>query len=66
MHRLTSLYGEDANEFVPERWENTDLEKKVGFGFMPFHAGPRVCLGSKFFFPTIGWLRDGKYMKENC
>jgi cytochrome P450 len=51
MHRMTSLYGPNANEFHPERWENTDLEKKVGWGFMPFHGGPRICLGSKLFQP---------------
>lgn len=46
MHRMTSLYGPDANEFVPERWEDTDLEKDVGWGFMPFHSGPshRDCV----------------------
>lgn len=48
MHRMTSLYGPNANEFHPERWENTDLEKKVGWGFMPFHGGPRICLGKDF------------------
>lgn len=49
MHRMTSLYGDDAREFVPERWENGELEKRVGLGYMPFHAGPRLCLGSKQF-----------------
>ncbi|MCJ1311554.1 hypothetical protein MMC25_005227 [Agyrium rufum] len=48
MHRMTSLYGHDAEEFVPERWEGTDLEKKIGFGFLPFHEGPRRCLGKDF------------------
>jgi hypothetical protein len=48
MHRMANLYGKNAHEFHPERWENTDLEKKVGWGFMPFHGGPRICLGSKF------------------
>ena len=47
MHRQKALYGDDANEFRPERWEGTDLEKRVGWGFMPFHRGPRMCLGSK-------------------
>ena len=46
MHRLKELYGEDAPEFRPERWENGKLDK-IGWGFMPFHGGPRVCLGSK-------------------
>ena len=47
MHRSKNIYGEDANEFRPERWEGSKL-KDIGFGFMPFHGGPRICLGSKF------------------
>ncbi|KAI4178863.1 MAG: hypothetical protein L6R41_008174 [Letrouitia leprolyta] len=46
MHRRKSIYGEDANEFRPERWESGELEH-VGWGFMPFHGGPRICLGSE-------------------
>jgi cytochrome P450 len=53
MHRMESLYGPDSEEFVPERWENTDLERKVGFGFMPFHGGPRMCLGSECSRPVL-------------
>ncbi|CZR65420.1 related to cytochrome P450 CYP4/CYP19/CYP26 subfamilies [Phialocephala subalpina] len=49
MHRMTSLYGSSANDFIPERWDpEHDLEKKVGWGFMPFHGGPRLCLGKDF------------------
>lgn len=46
MHRLKSLYGEDADFFRPERWEGDELAD-IGWGFMPFHGGPRLCLGSK-------------------
>ncbi|KAL8825522.1 MAG: hypothetical protein Q9170_007757 [Blastenia crenularia] len=46
MHRSKGLYGEDANEFRPERWEGSELEH-ISWGFMPFHGGPRICLGSK-------------------
>lgn len=46
MHRLKSLYGEDASEFRPERWAGSELDD-IGWGFMPFHGGPRICLGSK-------------------
>jgi hypothetical protein len=46
MHRSKEIYGEDANEFRPERWEGAEL-KGIGFGFMPFHGGPRICLGSR-------------------
>ncbi|KAL8942139.1 MAG: hypothetical protein Q9216_001824 [Gyalolechia sp. 2 TL-2023] len=47
MHRRKSLYGEDADEFRPERWEGSELEH-IGWGFMPFHGGPRICLGREF------------------
>ncbi|KAL8942224.1 MAG: hypothetical protein Q9211_001491 [Gyalolechia sp. 1 TL-2023] len=47
MHRRKSLYGEDADEFRPERWEGPELEH-IGWGFMPFHGGPRICLGREF------------------
>ncbi|KAL8716873.1 MAG: hypothetical protein Q9225_005833 [Loekoesia sp. 1 TL-2023] len=47
MHRRKSLYGDDADEFRPERWEGSELEH-IGWGFMPFHGGPRICLGSEF------------------
>lgn len=48
MHRRRDIYGEDANEFRPERWEDPDFEKRVGWGFVSFHGGPRICLGSKY------------------
>ncbi|KAJ5318688.1 Cytochrome P450 E-class CYP52 [Penicillium atrosanguineum] len=47
MHRLKSLYGDDANEFRPERWLGEGLDG-IGWGFMPFHGGPRICLGQEF------------------
>ena len=29
-----------------ERWEGNELDR-ISWGFMPFHDGPRLCLGSK-------------------
>jgi cytochrome P450 len=48
MHRLESIYGPDAKVYRPQRWESGELIKKVGLGsgFIDFHAGPRLCLGS--------------------
>lgn len=46
MHRRKDLYGEDAEEFRPERWEGDEL-KDIGFGYLPFNGGPRLCLGRK-------------------
>ncbi|KAJ5995766.1 n-alkane-inducible cytochrome P450 [Penicillium waksmanii] len=47
MHRRKDLYGPDAEEFRPERWENGTL-KNIGYGYLPFNGGPRVCLGQEF------------------
>jgi cytochrome P450 len=53
MHRLKKLYGEDADSFRPERWDpdvdNAVDLKKIGWGYLPFNGGPRICLGRKSF-----------------
>lgn len=52
MHRLKKLYGSDANLFRPERWdpneENEVSLKNIGWGYLPFNGGPRICLGRRF------------------
>lgn len=65
MHRLKSIYGPDACEFRPERWEGNTLSK-VGWGFMPFHGGPRICLGSKLYSVPILFLRCLIYRRGFC
>jgi hypothetical protein len=51
MHRRPDLYGMDAELFRPERWdEDMPLHgdpTKAKWGYLPFHGGPRTCLGSK-------------------
>ena len=46
LHRRKDLYGDDADDFRPERWEKDQLAN-IGWGYMPFLGGPRQCLGSK-------------------
>jgi cytochrome P450 len=46
MHRRKDLWGEDAEIFRPERWGNA----RPKFEFLPFNAGPRICLGEFDFF----------------
>jgi cytochrome P450 len=41
MHRRKDLFGEDADEFIPERWQ--DL--RPTWEYLPFNGGPRICLG---------------------
>ena len=52
MHRRPDLYGMDAEIFRPERWDeempmNHDPVKHR-WGYLPFHGGPRICLGMDF------------------
>ncbi|CAD6443886.1 8d5297c9-8388-451d-a4a1-d950d110eaa0 [Sclerotinia trifoliorum] len=44
MHRRKDIYGEDAAEFRPERWEKL----RVGWEYIPFSGGPRICIGQQF------------------
>ena len=44
MGRLKSIWGEDCNDFKPERWLESDT-KISPYTFTAFQAGPRSCLG---------------------
>ncbi|KAM5453829.1 hypothetical protein MaudCBS49596_002452 [Microsporum audouinii] len=54
MHRRKDIYGPDANSFRPERWEDDSL-KDVGYGYLPFNGGPRICLGQEFALLEVGY-----------
>ncbi|KAK1832629.1 oxidoreductase-like protein [Podospora conica] len=41
------IWGDDADEYRPERWEEMD-GRRVGFEFTPFGGGARQCLGQQF------------------
>ena len=61
MHRRQDLYGADAEEFRPERWldEESDSGEKglrVGWEFLPFNGGPRICIGQQFALTEAAWL----------
>ena len=42
--RRKNIYGLDADEFRPERWEGRDPANSFGCGHVPFNGGPRACL----------------------
>ncbi|KAG9448640.1 hypothetical protein H6P81_008605 [Aristolochia fimbriata] len=52
MGRMKSLWGEDAEEFRPERWLDDDgvFQPQSPFKFASFQAGPRICLGKDFAY----------------
>ncbi|KAJ5609072.1 Benzoate 4-monooxygenase [Penicillium herquei] len=43
IHRSQEIWGKDAEEFVPGRWENVTARQKAAF--IPFSHGPRACVG---------------------
>ncbi|KUJ09796.1 putative cytochrome P450 [Mollisia scopiformis] len=44
MQRRKDLYGPDADEFKPERWE----QFRPSWQYLPFNGGPRICIGQQF------------------
>lgn len=47
IHRDRGIFGEDADEFVPERWLGADEEhiRAMDNAIFTFGAGSRICLG---------------------
>jgi len=41
-------YWENPSAFIPERFTTFDLKGDNRFVFMPFGAGPRICIGNNF------------------
>lgn len=52
-HRMEDYYGKDALEFRPERWANLS---KVGWAYVPFNGGPRICLGQQFALTEASYI----------
>ena len=51
IHRSKHLYGEDAEEFQPERWE----AQRQGWYYLPFGGGPRICPGQQLALTEISY-----------
>ncbi|KAK4494803.1 hypothetical protein PRZ48_014159 [Zasmidium cellare] len=52
MHRRHDLWGPDADEFVPERWETA----RPQWSYAPFNGGPRLCIGQQFALTEAGYV----------
>ncbi|MED6182052.1 hypothetical protein PIB30_025128 [Stylosanthes scabra] len=52
MGRMKFIWGDDAEEFRPERWldHNGIFQPESPFKFTAFQAGPRICLGKEFAY----------------
>lgn len=49
MQHRADIWGDDVEEFKPERWEG----RKVGWEFVPFGGGARKCLGRECFYNPV-------------
>ncbi|KAB8659335.1 hypothetical protein FH972_026224 [Carpinus fangiana] len=51
MHRSANFWGEDCEEYKPERWSG----RRPGWEYLPFNGGPRICLGQQFALTSAGY-----------
>ncbi|KAF9224457.1 cytochrome P450 [Gyrodon lividus] len=59
MHRRKDLWGPDADIFDPNRFLDERLHKYLtpnSFIFLPFNAGPRICLGQQFAYNEVSYF----------
>ncbi|KAJ7062674.1 cytochrome P450 monooxygenase pc-3 [Mycena amicta] len=59
MHRRKDLWGPDALEFDPDRFIDERLGKYLTpnpYIFLPFSAGPRICLGQQFAYQEASFF----------
>ncbi|CAG8950261.1 hypothetical protein HYFRA_00008499 [Hymenoscyphus fraxineus] len=63
LHRRTDIYGPDASEFRPERWDPSSSSSSIknekflrpGWGYLPFNGGPRICVGQQYALTEAGY-----------
>ncbi|KAI0056481.1 cytochrome P450 [Artomyces pyxidatus] len=59
LHKRHDLWGDDADDFKPERWLDEGLNAKINatsFMYCPFYGGPRICLGQEFALNEAGYF----------
>ncbi|KAB8260700.1 cytochrome P450 [Aspergillus pseudonomiae] len=52
-HRLGKDFGENPEEFYPERWEHLSADM---IGFIPFNKGPRACPGQHYAMVVLTYI----------
>jgi cytochrome P450 len=52
IHRRADLFGPNPHTYNPERWENL----RVGWEFIPFNGGPRICLGQQYALTEASYV----------
>ncbi|KAJ5143478.1 uncharacterized protein N7515_002265 [Penicillium bovifimosum] len=52
-HRLGNDFGDNPEEFYPERWEHLSSDMS---GFIPFNKGPRICPGQQYAMIVLTYI----------
>ncbi|KAI0483963.1 cytochrome P450 [Xylariaceae sp. FL0804] len=55
MQRRADIWGPDGDEFRPERW-GEDRNRRVTYEYIPFNAGPRICIGQQFALAQVAMV----------
>uniref|UniRef100_A0AAT9UTK5 Cytochrome P450 6PZ20 n=1 Tax=Maconellicoccus hirsutus TaxID=177089 RepID=A0AAT9UTK5_MACHI len=50
---LDEKYYDNPQEFRPERFTEEEISKRSSYTYLPFGAGPRVCIASRFGKMTV-------------
>jgi cytochrome P450 len=51
-HRSKEIWGDDANEFRPERWQG----RRIGWEWTPFSGGPQICVGQGYTMTQVSFV----------
>ena len=52
MHHSKDIWGEDANEYRPDRWNDIRPE----WAYTPFGGGPRICPGQRLVYTDSAYI----------
>jgi cytochrome P450 len=53
LHRQPTIWGEDVNEFKPERFLPENSATRNPFAYLPFSSGPRICIAYKYSVTSL-------------
>ena len=52
LHRDKTFWGDDADEFRPERWDTV----RPTWEYLPFSGGPRICPAQQMVFTDAAYI----------